>query len=352
MKTRKLGALILGSVMGLTALCTPALATDAPVSGSAQGKYSLTVSAGTETDIENAGVVLDLYYVASAAADERYDTYHYTMEPAYGALSIPENITNDGWNTLAQQAAQLALGGESPLSPAVSGLPAGEKAEGLESGLYLVIARGETEDGDYVTNLHEGEENVEAELVTTAKSYDYVYTYAPQLVTLPGKAAAEDGSVGTAVEYGDWLNDMSITLKPAQSIRYGSLIIEKTVSGFGGEPAVFLFRIEGSREDGARFSDVVAITFTAAGTDTYTVERIPVGAEVTVTEIYTGASYTLTSDNDQTAIIPAEDAASVAFTNTYNGSANSGSAVVNHFQYMGEEQGWDWNGSTSRAPQD
>ena len=342
MNMKKIGALILGCVMGLTALCVPALATDAPETG-----YSLTVNAGAEEDIKNASIVLDIYLVASAEADERYDTYHYTMEEAYGALAAPENATNDDWRTLAQQAAKIALGGE---DPAVSALPANEKAAGLDAGLYLVIARGEDID-DYVTYLPAAEEDAEPDIATIAQSDDYVYTYAPQLVTLPGKEAAEDGSVGTAETYGEWVSDMNVTLKPEQSVRYGALTIEKTVTGFGGESAVFIFQIEGSREDGARFSDVIAMTFDAAGTDTYTVEKIPTGATVTVTEVYSGAAFTLTSENAQTAVIPAGVTASVAFTNAYNGSANSGSAVVNHFEYMGEALGWDWNGSTN-APQE
>ena len=345
MNMKKIGALILGCVMGLTALCVPALATDAPETG-----YCLTVNAGAEEDIKNASVVLDIYLVASAEADARYDTYHYIMEEAYGVLAVPENATNDDWRSLAQQAAQIALDSESTLDPAVSALPANEKAEGLEAGLYLVIARGEDIE-DYVTYLPAGEEDAQPEIVTIAQSDDYVYTYAPQLVTLPGKEAAEDGSVGTAADYGEWVGDMNITLKPEQSVRYGTLTIEKTVNGFGSESAVFLFQIEGSREDGARFSDVIAMIFDTAGTDTYTVEKIPVGATVTVTEVYSGAAFTLTSENGQTVTVTLDNTASVAFENTYNGSANSGSAVVNHFEYMGEALGWDWNGSTN-APQE
>lgn len=346
MKMKNIGALILGCVMGLTALCAPALAT-----GESEG-YSLTVNAvspdaeeNLRKDIESADVVLDIYLVAAAEADDSFDAYHYIMQEAYGALSVPENVTNDDWRTLAQQAAKIALDGETPL---ISALPAQETAA-LDAGLYLVIARGETVT-DYVTYLPAEAEGAEPEIATVAQSDDYVYTYAPQLVTLPGKEAADDGSVGTAADYGEWLSDVTVTLKPDRSVRYGALIIEKTVSGFGGESAVFLFQIEGVREDGASFSDVVAIHYPDEVSKT--VERIPTGMTVTVTEVYTGAAYTLTSENDQTAVISAEDIASVAFENTYNSSGNSGSAVVNHFEYMGEDLGWDWNGSTGRAPQD
>ena len=64
---------------------------------------------------------------------------------------------------------------------------------------------------------------------------------------------------------------------------------------------------------------------------------IPAGAEVIVTEIYSGASYTLTSEESKTVTILAdgEEGAPVAvdFSNTYDERLNGGNGVVNHFSY-------------------
>ena len=72
------------------------------------------------------------------------------------------------------------------------------------------------------------------------------------------------------------------------------------------------------------------------------VEHIPAGMNVTVTEVYSGSSYELTTEASQSTVIAAGDAerASVAFTNTYNNSINGGSGVENQFSHG--EEGWDW----------
>ena len=65
------------------------------------------------------------------------------------------------------------------------------------------------------------------------------------------------------------------------------------------------------------------------------------GAHVTVTEIYSGAVYNLVTADTQTAVIPANDVVSVAFTNDYNNTNKGGGAVTNQFDY-GEDNNWGW----------
>ena len=83
------------------------------------------------------------------------------------------------------------------------------------------------------------------------------------------------------------------------------------------------------------YSDVVSAVFDTAGTKSILVDKIPAGTEVTVTEIYSGASYELTSAPSQTVIIKAsgegEESVHVTFTNEYNEKLNGGASVVNHF---------------------
>ena len=70
------------------------------------------------------------------------------------------------------------------------------------------------------------------------------------------------------------------------------------------------------------------------------IEHIPAGANVTVTEVYSGASYELTTEATQHAVIAADDIAGVSFENEYDHRNNGGSSVVNRFTY--NEGDWDW----------
>lgn len=307
---------------------------------------SLTVSPGEAEDLQNAQVVLDLYQVARAVPVSGYDTYAYEAAAPYGdladALADPANLTNEKYQELSQQAADLTLNQGMSIAKAVDGAAAGEKIEGLSAGLYLVVARG-PQITDYVTKVQD--ETGSEKLATIAWSDEYVYTYLPELISLPGKAALEDGTVNTA-NPGEWLYDASATLKPSQSPRFGSLEIVKTLTSYEtSEPAEFVFQIEAYKDEtktAVVYSNVVKLSFTAAGTQSTTLEGvIPVGSYVEVTEVYSGASYRLTGDATVSTVIPAAETVSVSFTNEYNSSGNHGGAVTNRFDYN-QESGWGW----------
>lgn len=52
---------------------------------------------------------------------------------------------------------------------------------------------------------------------------------------------------------------------------------------------------------------------------------------MTVTEVYSGSSYEITSASEQTGTIIADQMETVEFTNDYNDRLNGGTSVVNHF---------------------
>ena len=89
------------------------------------------------------------------------------------------------------------------------------------------------------------------------------------------------------------------------------------------------------------YSNVVTISFTEAGQKSVVIEDLPVGAEVTVKEVYTGAVYTVVTADTQTAVIPANDVVSVAFTNGYDNTDRDGGVVINQFDYNADS-GWGW----------
>ena len=110
-------------------------------------------------------------------------------------------------------------------------------------------------------------------------------------------------------------------------------------------PASFVFRVEAVNAGGENvFSNVYAMTFTGAAAQELVIENIPVDSTVTVTEVYSGASYTpdgsgeiqltarpMVKNNDGSETLPAENEA--AFVNRYNRRRTYGTAVTNAFSY-------------------
>ena len=325
-----------------------------PLDGRAQAvdvnkSCTLTVHPGSEGlagELAQAQVVIDLYKVADAVADSSYDTYSYRFLDGYTGLKVPDQPSNAQWKNLSQEAARIALNGGTPV---ISGAEAGKETAVPGCGLYLIIARGSS-NADYITTVKD--ENGRETIATTAHSGEYTYTFPPSLISLPSKEADADGNITTDGP-GEWLYNFSVTLKPEQEIRYGSLEIVKTLQTYETkDPATFVFQVEATLGEGESaqkvYSDVVSLSFTAPGQETELIKKLPVGAHVTVTEIYSGAVYSLVTADTQTAVIPANDVVSVAFTNDYNNTNKGGGAVTNRFDYGGngeENQGEDRAGA-------
>ncbi len=319
-------------------------------------------------DLAEAGIVVDLYRIARAVKTPGYDSYHFELMPGYD-LEISGAVGGDGtadgsgqpagnWEELAQQAAAIVLNENSPGTPEPgSGVPVGTRMEGLDAGLYLLVARGSDLTGisDYKMEVKQknevtGEESVR--IATIANSGEHTYAFLPQLVSLPAKQADADGVISTA-NPGDWIFDMEVNLKPEQLFRYGSLEILKTLSEYetmGGtqESATFVFEVTGRVDDQVVYSNVESITFTAAGRESVVLDRIPAGAEVTVKEVYSGSSYQLTVPGDRTAVIAADEVVSVEFENEYDGRRTNGHGIRNRFVYDEEAGRWNWYSSPAQ----
>ena len=306
---------------------------------------SMTISAAAANseyaeDLEAANVVLDVYKVASAVAVEGVDTYAYQVEGAYEkyaqTLEDTTDITNDEWKQLANDIAKDTLMGGSTIAKTVEGAAAGTQIGELKAGLYLVVARSEGLD-NYVTTVEDEEGN--ESVVTLAQSKAYEYTYLPELVSLPTKEPDEDGERRTDTP-GDWIYDLTgAYMKPEREDLYGNLIIEKTLDEWeSSSPVTFVFKITAAKRGETVYSDVAGITFSGPGTQSITIEeKIPAGSEVTVEEIYSGASYTAVSGALQSVVIlpiSDEDVASVSFENTYDGGLVPGSGIINTFDYV------------------
>ncbi|MBR1455734.1 MAG: hypothetical protein IJ594_01070 [Oscillospiraceae bacterium] len=324
---------------------SPALA-DGPAYIDLEKACSVTVAPAAEgsdiyDDAMTANVVVDLYRIADAVKVDGYDTYTYAVRDAYAGIlaSVTDaeafwnDMTAAGWSEIAQSAAAIALG-ETPQTPDKSGPADNATAIGeLPAGLYLIIAHGSDLD------LDEYVDEADGKLVTLAYSTYYKYVFEPQLISLPTKAADDEGVIMTSNE-GGWIYDAEVNMKPAQELNMGDLEIEKTLSGYiGSDDAVFVFQIEATMknkqgEDEVVYSNAVSITFTADGTQSIVLERaIPIGATVVVTEVYSGSRYELSSDGSQTVTISAEEVAKASFSNKHDGTFTGGGGISNRFVY-------------------
>lgn len=304
-------------------------------------RCSLTIAPGGPEleDLGEANVVVDLYKVAKAVPVSGYDTYTYEFETGYETLkeTYDKNPNNADWMEMAQTAAGYALENGKPFR---EGTAVDQKVEDLDCGLYLLIARG-ADVKDYKTTVttEEGKKNI----ATIANSKTHVYAFAPELISLPSKQVTDaEGNVSNATfGGGEWLYDMQVTLKPQQKPRFGSLEIVKNLTTYNVDiPAVFVFSVEAELDGENVYSDVVTLSFAEAGQKETLLDRIPVGAKVTVKEIYSGASYEITSAEEKNAVIDAEEVASVEFTNDHTTTNRGGGGVNNHFTNDGSGDGW------------
>ena len=259
---------------------------------------------GTFQELDTLEIPVNLYQVAQV--DEEGD---YESLAGFEILDL-ENVDNETtareWEEKAAQAAQVIEGGN--IAP-TQRTTAEEGAENLSPGMYLVDAQ-------------------------QVQSPEYTYSFTPYLLSLPDNYYSDTNPDDS------WIYDVTVGLKPEQEIRYGSVRINKTLDAYnatlGG--ASFIFSIEAVKENSQGtaenvYSDVVSLVFDGPGTRSVEIGNIPAGAQVTVTEVYSGSSYQVVGDNVATTVISAEDPAEVSFVNTYDDENNGGSSIVNHFGY-------------------
>lgn len=284
-----------------------------------QESCSLTLGVGTDSiyaeELENVSWDAGLYRIASleekgaCVAEEGF-------EDIIEEINAAEDLTAARMETLAKEAAgvvgwQEEGDWETLMEPdaRIHLKGGGGQAESLDTGIYLVLPE------DAVTAEH-------------------IYRFQPSLITLPRQ-----------LDTGEWTSDVEASLKPEQEPRYGSLRIRKTLDSYNESlgAVTFVFQIEGVSEAGETvYSNVAATTHSGAGTVDAVVERIPAGTQVTVTEIYSGASYTLVSEASQEGVITADQELGMEFSNTYDDRLVPGYGAVNQFSYE-EDAGWTWN---------
>ncbi len=282
---------------------------------------------------------VNLYKIADVDVGGRY-----TLLSEYAASDVLRNVeaAGDGttagqWSEWAAEAARMAVGtmGEDGiLEP-----PAGGALQ-PDAGADITLR-----DGNAVgiaENLTVGLYLVSVEPVETGA---YLYNFIPYLVSLPNRSYRAEGTDGDEWIYGDEEGRrIYVGLKPERKDRFGDLVLEKKITAYNEtfQGASFVFEVKAVKDDRVVYNDLVSLSFDDYGTQTARIEGIPAGAQVTVTEIYSGAGYTPTGGNSvKNTVITAEgDTARVSFENEYKGTFNGGNtSVVNHFVYGKDDAG-------------
>ena len=287
-------------------------------------------------------LVFDLYKVADMSRSPSFDTYDFTPAEDFPEVEIQDDITSEGWREIAQNAAEKIFWQDGKLrdvlemEPVKRDMPLGGETQctGLEPGVYLVIAHKLGEDyKDYVTEKA-------GSLVTQFQGSQNLYTFIPEVITLPSKEADENGVINTA-NPGEWLEDVTIYLKPGVNDALGSITITKNLRSFAGKANTFVFHVKATRDGKLVYDKVVSLDFTEAGTKNLTLTDLPVGSVVTVEEIYSGASCTLVPEGCSSPADPTvtlEEILEFVFTNDMDGP-NQGHGIQNHFTYGPDEDG-------------
>lgn len=274
---------------------------------------------GNSIELLSASIPVNLYKVASV--DE---SGNYTGIGAFSKLDL-SSVSADNLDAAAatwvERAAEAKKLLKDDTEPTTTTLTQGRgTATGLDTGLYLVDT---------------------PKVITP----NYTYTFTPYLVSLPtnnyysGNGASDDWIYDLTKEY-----NSAVGLKPEQHVRYGNLVINKELVDHNatfGNNATFVFQIDITTLDNKKETRIEELTFDAAGSHSVTIEKIPAGSHVTVTEVYSGASYELASAKSQKTDIIANPEkksevefrpAEVSFINKHNGRTNGGYGVKNNFK--------------------
>ena len=284
---------------------------------------------GNSSELLSASIPVNLYKVASVDVSGNY-----TATDAFTGLKL-SSVSADNladataeWKKRANDAKEMLTDsdGKTVVEPT-----------------QTITLTNNPNDDHTITRLKTGLYLVDTPKVITP---NYTYTFTPYLISLPTNNYYNNNHTND-----EWIYNLTgsnaVGLKTEQHVRYGNLVINKELVDHNatfGDEATFVFQIDIEKPDGKKETRIEELTFSAAGKNSVTITKIPAGSEVVVNEIYSGASYQLTSDRNQinqTVKIIATDekeagkagaAVEVSFTNEHNGRTNGGYGVRNNFK--------------------
>ena len=169
---------------------------------------------------------------------------------------------------------------------------------------------------------------------------DFNYTFTSYILYAP---TSDYITLGSGSD--EWKYDARFLLKSEAKPKYGNVIITKNLKTFNDSlgTASFIFDVEATRDSMTVFSNVYTLTFDkndnyvdGAFTKSITIDKVPAGTTITVTEVYSGASYNIDVEDNKTQTIEdlkAGETGTVEFTNDYDEHLKEGGiSVVNTFE--------------------
>lgn len=281
----------------------------------------------SEEDFKAMTVQVNVYKVADVNASAEFTSTGQFKDLNFNIVMDDEETNAATWENLAKQAVGK-LEGVVPTETGEIKKGAPAVIKGLDVGMYLVAPQ-----------------------ETFNEDYSRKYVFPPYLTALPSSDYTQTGAGSD-----DWQYDRTIYLKGEAQPQFGKLTINKTLSNYNETLGLTtsVFEIVGKdKQENVVYTNVASITHNGAGTESVTIENIPAGITVTVTEVYAGASYEIDGENVKDAMIVSDEAvgpgnaeASVAFTNKLNGGHDSGYGLMNEFK-AGEDGDWEWKKPTT-----
>ena len=342
-------------------------------------------------DLKGTRVQADLYLLAPAkpyeAPYDNVDSYTYEVPGESSAFhDLLDKLTKElngaekteeppsqeavfqQFEPYAQEFAGIVLGSNNTTVPVTGDIVVDQPVitvSDLQAGLYLLVIHGygleksENPENGYIkrTEQPSDETGTEAKSVLTTRvvTDKNEYLFQPQLLTVPTKVDKTSGEQQYNTAYGDWQNILTIYAKPTRVPKNGDLKIIKNLSNPGSDPVTFVFEVTWTELDNTPMRKVVSITFEDGQTykEYVLADTVPVGTEVTVTEVHSGVGYTAVTGPQTVTILatpPASgDAASsantgiaeVRFDNSHD-KPGGGHGILNHFT-AGETGDFKWN---------
>lgn len=263
-------------------------------------------------ELKSVEIPVKFFRIAGIDAEGKYNALEAYANIQEKLDAVDKNTKASDWTDIFELAKKDAENQTENVSVQVKNGKA--SSLNMETGLYLVLA----------DSVNTGE---------------YSYNFTTGLVSLPDNAYY---SLGQGKDM--WIYDnVQVSLKPERTARSGELEIKKTLKNYDAKTGtpLFVFDVEAYKDNEVVYSNVVSLSFDKSGTQSVKISGLPVGAKVVVKEIYSGASYKVSSAATVTIdSLRSGETAVAGFTNEYDNKLVYGTGVVNHFAYDGNGYSW------------
>lgn len=162
----------------------------------------------------------------------------------------------------------------------------------------------------------------------------YEYSFTPYILYAPTSTYIQTGTGDD-----EWDYNSEFVIKSEAEEKFGNLKITKTVDQFNLSlgTASFVYQVVATIGDEVVLDNVYMLSLEESGENSRVIEGIPASANVTVTEVYTGASYEPVSDDVVDGlVILADETVTAEFENTYDNSLIVGGIGVEN-QFVNED---------------